>query len=63
MEVFFIVIMLIAALVIGTENKQRDDHATSSDPVSALPVSKARHRGLIRKFLQCRPPTPRRPNL
>lgn len=41
MEVFLIVIMLIAALVMGTETKQRDNQTTPSNPASALPVSTA----------------------
>ncbi len=58
MEVFFIAIMLIAALVIGTENKQRDDHATSSDPASALPVSKAQSGDHERSVDFCDPERP-----
>lgn len=38
MEVFFFAIMLVAALVIGTEDKQSEDHAshTSVPPTSKI---------------------------
>ena len=58
MEVFLIAIMLIAALVIGTETEQRDDHATSSDPASALPVSKAQSSDHERSVDFCDPERP-----
>ena len=55
MEVFFIAIMLIAALVIGTENRQRDDHATPSNPASASPVSKTQSSDHERSADLCSP--------
>jgi len=58
MEVFVIAIMLIAALLIGTETKQHDDHVTLSDPASALPVSKAQYSDHERSADFCDPERP-----
>jgi hypothetical protein len=58
MEDIFIAIILLAALVIGTETEQRDDHATLSNPASALPVSKAQSSDHERSADLCSPERP-----